>query len=345
MTNKLANTSVIILLLLSQFNLSAQFECDSEGFSYLLTKNNSNIVSSDCDKSRCIGKIIWEDGTTYSGSIEKGKMDGKGLLEIPGLYKYEGEFKNGEKQGSGKIIYEDGASYDGEWNLGKKEGFGAFVFPCGFEYLGDFKDDQMHGQGVLRMSETESFSGIWENGKIQGSGTHFREDGSKFSGEFKNGEPNGQGMVIWESKDTMRGVWKDGLLDDLSHFQFENGTSIIQYWKKGKIQKKAVYIQKNGFNLSGDPNELVKILTQSSLSNDDSMESNFSLAWYVAAMEYKNQNDFEGATEQLKYAQLFQDPFEETRLSNLLELELDNITAEKERTGVAQKVKKNENNR
>lgn len=310
--NKLIITSVLLLTTL--ITLSAQFECDSENSLYSLQHEKSAVVSTDCPESNCEGKIIWEDGTSYVGSIGNGKMEGEG-----------------------KIIFKDGATYEGGWKLGKKEGFGAFVFPCGFEYLGSFKNDEMHGEGVLRLSETESLSAVWENGKVQGNGTHFRNDGSQFIGEYKEGKPDGQGMIVWESKDTMRGVWRNGLLEESSNFQFEDGSSIVQFWKNGKIQKKAIFIQANGFRLSGAPDDLVKMMLNTSLSNDDSVESNFSLAWYVAAMEYKNQNDFEGANEQLKFAQMFQDPFEETRISSLLELEIQNVAMEKERTGVAQK--------
>lgn len=315
--NKLIITCVLFLT--SIITLTAQFECDSENSIYISQHEKSVIVSNDCPESKCKGEITWEDGTSYIGFIENGKMNGEG-----------------------KITFKDGATYEGEWKSGKKEGFGAFVFPCGFEYLGSFKNDEMHGEGVLRMSEKESFSGIWEEGKIQGKGTHFREDGSQFIGEFQKGEPNGPGMVVWESKDTMRGVWKNGLLDEKSHFKFENGTSLTQFWEKGKIQDKAVYKQANGFNVSGSPEQLAKMLLNSSLSNNDSVESNFSLAWYVAAMEYKNQNDFEGASDQLKFAQIFLDPFEETRLSSLLESEIEFVSEEKERTGVAQKSSKEE---
>ena len=312
--NKLIITSVLFLT--SLVILSAQFECDSEDSLYILQHEKSSVVSNDCPESKCEGKIIWEDETSYIGSIENGKMEGEG-----------------------KITFKDGATYEGGWKSGQKEGFGAFVFPCGFEYLGNFKNDKMHGEGVLRMSDTESLSAIWEDGKVQGHGTHFREDGSQFTGEFKNGKPDGQGMVVWESKDTMRGVWKNGLLDEKSHFKFENGSSIVQFWEKGKIQNKAVYIQANGFNVSGAPDQLAQMLLKSSLSNNDSVESNFSLAWYVAAMEYKNQNDFEGASDQLKFAQIFIDHFEETRFSNLIETEMAHLSEEKERTGVAQQVK------
>ena len=39
--------------------------------------------------------------------------------------KYEGEFKNGKKNGSGKIVYEeDGATYEGGWQLDQKHGKG-----------------------------------------------------------------------------------------------------------------------------------------------------------------------------------------------------------------------------
>lgn len=317
MMNKLILTCVLFLTSLFNVSGAVLFECDSESLQYNSQHEKSAIVSTDCPELKCEGKIIWEDGTSYEGAIENGKMEGEG-----------------------KITFKDGATFEGKWKLGKKEGFGAFNFPCGFEYLGSFKNDLMHGEGVLRMSETESLSATWKNGKVEGLGTHFRNDGSQFIGEYKNGKPDGQGMVVWESKDTMRGVWKNGLLDEKSHFKFENGSSIVQFWENGKIQDKAVYIQANGFNVSGAPEQLAKMLLKSSLSNNDSVESNFSLAWYVAAVEYKNQNDFDGATDQLKFAQIFLDPFEETRLSSLLESEIEFVSEEKERTGVAQKVDK-----
>lgn len=127
MINKLAITSVIFLFLFSQINLTAQIECDSEGIPYILQSNHSTVISSGCPKSRCIGKIIGENGTTYSDSIENGKIGGNGVLKTPNQYKYEGNFKEGGKKGTGKIIFENGVSYDGGWKFGKKEDFGASV--------------------------------------------------------------------------------------------------------------------------------------------------------------------------------------------------------------------------
>jgi hypothetical protein len=311
--NKLKRTSVFLIFSVS--TLTAQFECATDLSSYTLEHEKSEVVSIDCIDSICTGRITWKNGASYTGSIKNNKMDG-----------------------NGKIIFDDGGTYEGEWKLGQKEGFGAFIYPCGFEYLGNFRNDQINGEGVLRLSETESLSAIWKDGKVNGFGTHFRNDGSQFIGEFKNGKPDGQGLVVWESKDTMRGVWINGLLDQKSYFKFANGSTIVQFWKKGKIQDKAVYIQSNGFNTSGAPEQLAKMLLKSSLNKNDSVQSNFSLAWYVAAIEYKNQNDLEGASDQLRFAQIFLDPFEETRLSNLLDSEIDYISDEKDRTGVTQKV-------
>ena len=43
---------------------------------------------------------------------------------------YEGEFKNGRKEGIGKHITNQGWIYEGEWKKGKKNGNGKFTnFP------------------------------------------------------------------------------------------------------------------------------------------------------------------------------------------------------------------------
>jgi len=41
---------------------------------------------------------------------------------------YEGEFKNGIKEGKGKFIYNNKEIYDGEWENDIKKGKGKFIY-------------------------------------------------------------------------------------------------------------------------------------------------------------------------------------------------------------------------
>lgn len=307
---------IIALLFLFAYQAIGQFECvsnlDKEFFSY----STSDIISNSCEgnKGNCMGRIQWIDGSSYEGAI-----------------------KNSQMHGVGKITYANKFQYDGEWKFGKKEGFGLLTFPCGSEYLGRFENDKMHGEGVIWIGEKESFTGSWENGKIIGEGIHYRPDGSIFTGQFEDGEKNGKGMIVWASRDTMWGSWKNGLQENTSRFQFADGSVIIQTWKNGKVKHDALYVQEDGFYLSGIPENVISNLMNSPLTTSQSVENNFSLAWYIAAMEYKSQKDFDGATQQLLYAQSFQNPLEESALANILSQELEVVSQEKDRVGVAKK--------
>ena len=39
--------------------------------------------------------------------------------------------------------------YEGEWKDGKRNGNGAYTFADGKKYVGEFKDNKRHGQGTF----------------------------------------------------------------------------------------------------------------------------------------------------------------------------------------------------
>lgn len=331
-----------ILFLFYSISVNSQFDCELQNSQQIPISSISNTITNNpnlyIDKS--MGEIVWENGATYEGHISNQKMNGQGTLVNPKQFTYNGDFKNDMFHGQGKIIFEDGTQYEGKWQTGKKNGYGAFVSSCGFEYLGNFQNDLMHGEGVMRLSETESYSGSWKEGKLNGKATHYLADGSFFEGNFEEGIKNGLGSLIWENGDTMTAIWKDGVILDKSHFNFADGSQIIQLWENGKLKNQAIYIQSNGLNLTGSPEVLANLVSQTSLIQEGSIENNFSLAWYSAALEYKNQNNFDGAIEQLTFAQYFQDPFDESEISNLVNNEIEFVSKEKEKVRVARKENK-----
>ena len=112
--------------------------------------------------------------------------------------KYEGEFKNGKKNGTGKIVYEeDGAIYEGDWQNDQKHGRGkSFINGC--VYIGGYKFGKRDGSGILT-----SLSG------------------TIYEGEFKNDRKHGVGKLTYplispdEPQRIVEGIWeKDRLVDD-----------------------------------------------------------------------------------------------------------------------------------
>lgn len=47
------------------------------------------------------------------------------------------------------VSYSDGAIYNGNFKNGMKNGEGLFIFPNGNKYMGKFKNNNFHGIGVF----------------------------------------------------------------------------------------------------------------------------------------------------------------------------------------------------
>lgn len=103
------------------------------------------------------GKIILFGKQYYTGDFVKGKMEGKGKIKFEytnadGSYyeyvHYEGNLENCFWHGKGKRYYKDGSiMYDGEWKNGRRNGLGIFYYENGECYDGEFKNDLPDGKG------------------------------------------------------------------------------------------------------------------------------------------------------------------------------------------------------
>lgn len=92
------------------------------------------------------GRIRWEDGSTYSGQWQNGKMHGRGVMKWP-----------------------DGSSYVGEWNSGRRSGFGTYTWKSGSKYMGSWKDNRKHGPGIAVYADGSIQQGIFFEDTYLGS--------------------------------------------------------------------------------------------------------------------------------------------------------------------------------
>merc|ERR1712137_1130170 len=58
----------------------------------------------------------------YDGKWEAGKFCGKGICNIRGIGKLEGEFKDDKPHGNGTFSSKGGTFFDGKWSEGRREG-------------------------------------------------------------------------------------------------------------------------------------------------------------------------------------------------------------------------------
>jgi|PlaIllAssembly_1097288.scaffolds.fasta_scaffold467121_1 hypothetical protein len=81
-------------------------------------------IYGSAQETGCKVKILEISGS-YSGECKKGLAHGHGIAT--GIDQYEGDFFKGIPEGRGKYKWANGSWYDGEWKNGMRNGEGKFV--------------------------------------------------------------------------------------------------------------------------------------------------------------------------------------------------------------------------
>ena len=92
--------------------------------------------------------------------------------------------------------------YDGEFKNGKKDGKGTMTYKNEYEYEGDWKDDLREGKGIYINKKTkDKYEGDFKSNKAEGKGIATYNDGSKYEGDYKNWSKDGKGIYYYSYGD------------------------------------------------------------------------------------------------------------------------------------------------
>ncbi len=171
----------------------------------------------------------------YEGEFKDGLRDGQGTLTFADGRMYVGEFKDGLKHGQGTYTWPDGDHYVGEFFLDKRHGQGKMIYDNGDLYEGEFKYDQRDGQGTYTWANGNHYVGEWKDGTYHGQGTYTWTDGTQYVGEFKDGLKHGQGTYTWTDGDHYVGEFKDGLRHGQGTLTSTDGTKDEGIWREGEF--------------------------------------------------------------------------------------------------------------
>ena len=210
-----------------------------QGFGISISADGNTLYKGnwESDKIGDFGLFLEKNGNYYLGQIKEGKFEGKGELNIEGISKYNGEFKNDLPEGKGIFEdYENNYKYDGDWSLGKKNGRGVLEFTDGTKYEGDFKNDLYDGNGIIKFNNGNVYEGEFVEGNIKGKGKFVWNDGKKYDGDYEDFMKNGFGKFFWKEKKYYEGQW----LNNKQHGQgtiHNEGNEIEGIFRFGKIIK------------------------------------------------------------------------------------------------------------
>ncbi len=164
-----------------------------------------------------------------------------------GLTAYDGEYKDGKRDGFGSYYYQNGnLCYAGFWKDGQKDGLGvSFRNSDQALHIARWKEGKSDGFTALFDREGDlRYAGRMEGGKKQGAGvTYHREDGTLFVGSWENDLPTGLGSLFDpEGRLLYTGMWQDGKQNGHGTEFDENGDVVFSgEWKDGKYHNGILY--------------------------------------------------------------------------------------------------------
>ena len=159
-------------ILLEQFS-TEDFKNQNENWEKTQEKEGINIGQFECieDDIKSRGFFIWNEyDMKYIGLYTNGKFGPKGLLLTKDNKTiYDGEFKEGKKDGKGKLFFNNNEIYTGDFKNDCMEGNGVYQFKNGDLWEGVFKNNMKNSVGFLTIKATnEKYLVEYENDHFMG---------------------------------------------------------------------------------------------------------------------------------------------------------------------------------
>lgn len=194
---------------------------------------------------------IYDDGGIYDGNFKDGKRNGQGRFTYTNGDIYIGLWNQDERQGIGTIHFANGDIYEGEWSHNIRNGQGTMNYVNGDSYKGAWSDDMRNGQGTMNYINGDAYDGEWKDDKRNGQGKFVWKSGEVYEGNWENDERSGYGKGIFTNGNTYEGEWKNDNMNGKGSIVYaqddSNGRESYEgEWLDGKRTGQGKMIWKNG---------------------------------------------------------------------------------------------------
>ena len=202
------------------------------------------------------GTLEFRDGARYVGEYKEDKeknqtLHGKGEY-ISQAFRYNGEFKDGKKQGKGVYVWANGDKFDGDFANDQVSGKGKWEFASGDVYLGEVLNAVMVGRGVLVAKNGDKYDGLFAEGKPHGQGVYVFANGDKFEGNMVAGKMSGKGVYTNKRGDKFVVPFVDGVPHGNGTYEFANGDRYVGEIQNGLLTGKGEYFHSDGQRSEGN---------------------------------------------------------------------------------------------
>lgn len=236
-------------------------------------------------------KLTLPDGSTYTGTLAKGKPEGQGTIEITKsgvvdgkggksrsgredvvaavktymkqwaydgmpdradfIRKYSGIWKGGLPSVRGNFMWQKGDSYSGEFQNGKRNGTGVYTYAHGTKFNGRWREDMANGRGSIVWAEGDRYEGTWAVDRREGHGVYLWADGTKYEGQWARDKINGKGSIVWANGNSYTGEWIDNVRTGKGTYRWKNGDVYSGDFIGNKRNGQGTYRWMNGTEFIG----------------------------------------------------------------------------------------------
>jgi hypothetical protein len=197
------------------------------------------------------GKVFWENGDSFEGSLVRGRRQGEGQFNWASGQRYSGTWEQDQPRGQGQMQFTNGNRYQGRVEDGLPEGQGVMRYASGDEFTGQLKRGSPNGRGVYAWASGQRFEGEWLQGMAQGPGTLKFANGDIFEGPVRDGVPHGTGRLVYANGDIYTGNFKNGRPDGEGRFAWKIGDVYTGQWRDGLKEGTGVMTWANGDRWEG----------------------------------------------------------------------------------------------
>ncbi|MBE9070160.1 hypothetical protein IQ260_26315 [Leptolyngbya cf. ectocarpi LEGE 11479] len=109
----------------------------------------------------------YQNGIQFYGKFDDGQpANGRGSMIYPNGNRYDGEYRDGQRNGCGTFVFGNGRRYVGQFHNDLFSGRGVWTLENGDRYIGDFEFNKCNGEGAFIFADGTSKSGIWQQGRL-----------------------------------------------------------------------------------------------------------------------------------------------------------------------------------
>ena len=227
-----------------------------EFYSYKCKFCNENIFNINLKshiENKCKIRILkYSNGDKYEGEFKNGIREGYGIYYYSNGDKFEGEFKNEIREGFGVFYFSDGILYEGEFKNGIIEGYGIYYYSNGDIYKGEFKHGIREGYGIYYYSKGDKYEGEFKGGIKEGYGIYYYSNKYKYKGEFKYDKFEGYGILYSLDGSKYEGQFKNGLKEGYGKIYYSEGDKYEGEFKDDVKEGYGIFYYSNGCKYEGE---------------------------------------------------------------------------------------------